>query len=246
MNGILAANISIHGTEQNPEGQGSLQITQASAWNEPVRNLRVDFQGDGNSIRSNAQLTIPAGNLTAELTYQPKSQSYDLNMRAAGVKLDQLESVQARDLGLAGSVTLVVDGHGTIKNPQLAANFQIPALGIRDQTVTDVPAQFNIVNQRADFTLSSRAEQGSIQAKGNVGLQGEYPATASLDVRAIPVAVVLARYLPRNQTIQGHAELHANLSGPLKIHTSSQHSSKSQRWISVIKRRNWPWFGPCA
>ena len=216
VNGILSANISILGTEQNPEGQGSLQITQASAWDEPVRNLNVDFQGDGNSIHSNAQLTISAGNLTAGLTYQPKSQSYDLNMRAAGLKLDQLESVQARDLGLAGSVTLAVDGHGTIKKPQLAANFQIPTLGIRDQTLSDVQAQLNIANERADFALSSSAEQGSIQAKGDVGLQGEYPATVSLDVRAIPVAVVLARYLPRNQKIQGHTELHANLSGPLR------------------------------
>src|SRR5579872_216240 len=216
VNGVLAANISIHGTEQNPQGQGSLQITQASAWNEPIKNLNVDFQGDGNSIHSNAQLVIPAGSLTAALTYQPKTQSYDVNLRATGVKLDQLQSVQARDLGIAGSLTLSADGHGNIKSPQFAANLQLPTLAVRDQTISDVQVQLNLANQRADFTLSSRADQGSIQAKGNVGLNGEYPASASLDIRGIPVAVVLAHYLTKAQQIQGQTEIHASLNGPLK------------------------------
>src|SRR5712671_276970 len=216
VNGLLAANISIHGTEENPEGQGSLQITQASAWNEPIKNLTVDFQGDGNSIHSNAQLVIPAGILTAGLTYQPKTQSYDVSLRAAGVKLDQLESVQARDLGIAGSLTLSADGHGNIKNPQIAANVQIPTLAVRDQTISDVQAQLNLANQQVDFTLTSKAEQGSIQAKGNTGLTGEYPASASLDIRAIPVAVIMARYVTNTQQIQGQAEIHASLNGPLK------------------------------
>jgi len=214
--GTLAANISIHGTEQNPQGQGSLQITQASAWNEPVKNFNVDFQGDGSSIHSSAQLVIPAGSATATLTYQPKTQSYDLNLSAANIKLDQFESAQARDLGIGGNLTLSANGQGSITNTQLAATLEIPKLAVRDQTISDVQAQLNVTNRRADFTLNSKADQGTIQAKGNVGLDGEYPATASLDVRAIPVAVVLARYLTKNQKIQGQAELHATLHGPLK------------------------------
>ncbi|MCU1340912.1 MAG: hypothetical protein JWN92_335 [Candidatus Acidoferrum typicum] len=216
VNGLLAANISIHGTEQNPEGQGSLQITQGSAWNEPIKNLNLDFQGDGNSIHSSAQLIIPAGSATAALTYQPKTQSYDVNLHAAGVKLDQLGSVQARDLGITGSLTFSASGQGNINNPQIAVNLQIPRLAVRDQTISDVQAQLNLANRRAEFTLNSKADQGAIQAKGNVGLDGEYPATATLDIRAIPVAVVLARYLTKNQKIQGQAELHASLNGPLK------------------------------
>jgi translocation and assembly module TamB len=216
VNGILAANISIHGTQQNPEGKGSIQVTQASAWNEPVKSLTMDFQGDGNSIHSNTQLAVPAGNLTAEVSYQPKSQSYDVNLHTATLKLDQLQSVERRNFGIAGNLTLSAKGHGTLKNPQLVATLQIPKLEFRDQVISDVQSQLNIVNQRAEFTLSSKADQGSIQAKGTVGLDGEYPATASLDVRAIPMAAVLAGYLPKNQQISGQAELHANLSGPLK------------------------------
>jgi translocation and assembly module TamB len=214
--GIIAANISIHGTEQNPQGQGSLQITKASAWNEPIQNLSVNFNGDGNSIHSDAKLVIPAGNLAASLTYQPKTQSYEVHVNTASLKLEQLESVQAQNLGVAGDLTLSAQGSGSFQNPEITANLQIPKLDIKDQTVSDVQAQLSLANQRANFTLSSKAEQGFIQAKGNVGLTGDYPTTASIDIRDIPVALVLARYLTKTQEIQGETEIHLNLDGPLK------------------------------
>jgi translocation and assembly module TamB len=216
VSGIVAANFSIHGSEQNPGGQGSLQITKATAWNEPVKNLNVNFRGDGNAVHTDAQLAMAAGNLAATFTYQPKTQTYEANLTTAGLKLDQLESVQARSLGVAGDVALSAQGSGTFQNPQFTANLKIPKLAIRDQTVSDVQAQFSLANRRATFTVNSRADEGTIQAKGNVGLSGDYPATASIDIRAIPVALVLARYLTKTQDIQGQTEIHLNLDGPLK------------------------------
>jgi translocation and assembly module TamB len=214
--GTVAANISIHGSEQNPQGEGTLQITRASAWNEPIQNLNANFNGDGNSIHSEVQLTIPAGNLTAAMIYQPKTQSYEINLNTTGMKLERLESVQARNIGVAGDLTLSAQGRGRLMNPEFAANLQIPKLAIRDQTVSDVNAQLSLADQHATFTLNSKADQGSIQAKGNVGLTGDYPATASLDIRAVPVALVLARYLNKTQQIQGQTEIHINMEGPLK------------------------------
>jgi translocation and assembly module TamB len=214
--GMVAANISIHGTEQNPQGQGSLQITKANAWNEPIQNLSVTFNGDGNSLHSDAKMAIPAGNLAATLTYEPKAQTYEVNLNTTGMKLDQLEFVQARNLGLTGNLAISAQGRGSFQNPQITANLQIPKLEIRDQTISDVHAELGLANQRATFTLISKAEQGSIQAKGNVGLTGDYPAVASLDIRDIPVSLILARFLTKTQQIQGQTEIHINMQGPLK------------------------------
>jgi len=214
--GMVAANVSIHGTEQNLQGQGSLQFTKAKAWNEPIQNLTINFNGDGNSIHSEAKMAIPAGYLTATVTYQPKTQSYEANLNTAGMKLDQLEFVQARNLGLAGDLAISAQGQGNFQNPQITANLQIPKLAIRDQTISDVHAELGLTNQRATFNLISNADQGSIQAKGNVGLTGDFPAVASLDIRDIPVSLVLGRFLTKTQQIQGQTEIHINMQGPLK------------------------------
>ncbi len=214
--GMVAANISIHGTEQNPQGQGSLQITKANAWREPIQNLSINFNSDANSLHSEAKMAIPAGNLAATLKYEPKTQSYEVNLNTTSMKLDQLEFVQARNLGLAGDMAISAQGRGSFQNPQITANLQIPKLEIRDQAISDVHAELSWANQRATFNLISKADQGSIQAKGNVGLSGDYPAVASLDIRDIPVSLLLARFLPKTQQIQGRTEIHINLDGPLK------------------------------
>ncbi len=214
--GTLAANVSLQGSEQNPVGQGSLQVSRASAWNEPLNNLAVDFKGDGNSIRASLELAVPAGNLSGELTYEPGMKSYDAVLKSAGIRLEKLQAPQIRSLDVSGTAAFSAAGHGTLSNPQVLANLQIPQLRIRDWVVSDIQAELNSANRHANFVLSSKAEQASIQAKGNVQLTGEYPATASVDVRAIPVAVVLAKFLRNDQKIQGEADLQANLKGPLK------------------------------
>lgn len=216
VSGMIAANISVHGSEENPEGQGSLQISRATAWNEPLDDFAANFHGDGNSIQSNIQVAAPAGHLTAEITYQPRLHWYDAVLRSTGVKLDNLQSEQIRSLGVSGSVMFSAAGHGSLSNPQLTANLQIPQLRIRDWGLSDVQAQLNCADRHANFILNSKAEQTSIQAKGEVALSGEYAASASMDIHEIPVAVILAKYLTQSQKIQGEADMHADLEGPLK------------------------------
>jgi translocation and assembly module TamB len=214
--GVLNANISVHGSQQNPQGRGRIQISEASAWNERIDKLSVDFQGDGTSIHTETKLQSAAGDLAADLSYMPRTQEYEARVEASAIKLDQIQAVRDRKMGISGELKLSATGRGTVSNPQLAADIQIPRLQIRDQIISDVQTKLDIANRRAGFTLVSKTDQGSIQAKGDVGLEGEYPATASVDIRAIPVGVVLASYLPRDQKIQGTAELHADLTGPLK------------------------------
>ena len=214
--GNLAAKISLSGSVENPLGQGSLQISQASAWNEPFNTLSADFKGDGASIHSTLQITAPAGNLNGEVTYLPKTQSYDASLKTSGIRLERLQVEQIQSLGVSGSVAFDATGHGSLQNPQVTANLQIPQLRIRDWAVSDVQARLDSANNRANFVLTSKADQASIQAKGDLGLSGEYPANASLEIRAIPMGVVLAKYLRQDQKVQGEADLVASLHGPLK------------------------------
>jgi translocation and assembly module TamB len=220
VSGVLSANIAVHGSQDNPEGQGSLQLSRASAWNQPINNLNADFKGDGNSIHSTVKLTAPNGSLNGELTYLPKAQSYEATLQSSEIKLDQLPAQQIRALNISGNARISASAHGTLSDPQVAANLQLSQLRIRNQAFFDTQAQLNLANRRADFSLNAKADQGIIQASGNVALIGEYPVTASLDIRAIPIATVVSSYLHANPKLQGTAEVHANLKGPLKNPTA--------------------------
>lgn len=215
--GVLDANVSMQGSGMNLAGRGSVHVVKASAWNEPIDALDLDFQGSGNTIQSTAQLHIPAGSVTAKLTYSPQSGQYDARIESSALKLEQINAVQARDLGLTGVVSVSASGNGTLKDPELSSQLRIAKLQIRGQSVSDTSAALNVARHHAHFTVHSVVAQGNVDARGDVELSGGYNTAASIVVRALPIGALLASYLSGSQTnLKGQTEIHAQLSGPLK------------------------------
>jgi translocation and assembly module TamB len=217
--GDLSGEVALQGSQLQPVGHGSLQLTRASAWNEPVRALKLDFQGDRETVHSTAQLQIAAGNADAKLTYVPKTQHYDMTLTADGLKLDQLQSVQQRAGSVIGVLSLNVSGQGIVKDPQLSGNLQIPQLQISGETFSEVKAQMDLAGQHANVSLESIVEEGYVHAQGGVDLAGEYQTDATVDVRALPIGPLLAKHSTTSgaaQDLQGFTEINASLKGPLK------------------------------
>ncbi|MGH9684640.1 MAG: translocation/assembly module TamB domain-containing protein [Candidatus Acidiferrales bacterium] len=214
--GMLSAKIEAHGSEQNPSGHGSVQLSHGSAWNEPVTNLSITFETQGSSIRSNAELQIPAGRVSGNLTFFPQTHMYDASIRTSGLKLDQIQNLKNRNMDISGLLTATASGRGTLREPQLDASLQIPQLQIRGQTISQVKAHLAVAHQHADLTLNSTVNDGFVQAKAGVDLTGQRLATASVDVRALPIGGLLGDYLPGHPSdLQGETEIHATLKGPL-------------------------------
>jgi len=217
VSGILSANISIDGSKQAPTGQGLVQLAKASAWDESISNLTVNFRATNSEIHSTAQLQVPAGTVSADLSYSFPTEEYEASANTSGLELDQINAVQAHTLGISGTLTASGSGRGTLKDPQFTATVRMPQLQVRDQTISQVQAQLMVSHQQANFAVKSIVAQGTLEAKGDVGLTGEYPATASVDIRGLPIGPLIASYISGIQTgLEGQTEIHATLSGPLK------------------------------
>ena len=220
VSGTLAATISFQGSEQNPAGEGSVEITQGTAWNQDVKSLNIQFQGDGKEIRSTAEVQTAAGNASAKLAYAPATQEYDGSVSSDGLVLDQIQAVEARDMDIHGKMAITASGHGTVNDPQLDAKFEIPDLQLRDKKISAVRAECNVARQQAQITLHSEYATGTIDAKGNVDLMGDRQTTATLDVKSMPIDAMLASLGPAGsnpaQGVTGETEIHATLEGPLK------------------------------
>ncbi|MGH9377331.1 MAG: translocation/assembly module TamB domain-containing protein [Terriglobia bacterium] len=215
--GALDANISVHGSQLNPAGQGTVRITKADFYNQPVQNLSIQFHGAGGAINSTVSVRTTAGNGSGSFTYYPRNEGYDTQLAAHNVRLGRLQAVESRGLGISGSLTLTARGRGTFKSLQLQASIAIPKLLFRQQQITAIKADLNVVNQHADFTLDSTISNASVKASGNVSLKPDYYANAKLDTQELRVGALLAGYLPSEAgELHAQAEVHASLSGPLK------------------------------
>jgi len=217
ISGLLNANVNVHGTQKNPIGQGRLTLTNAKVSGETIQSAQAQFQGTGEVVHADLNLHMPAGGAQGNVVYYPKTESYEATLKSTGFRLDQLQSLKARNAGISGVLNLNASGRGTIKNPQLTATLQIPQLQAQKQVVHNVSLQATVQNHVADFALTSDVVNTYLRAKGKVSLTGDYIADATFDTGGIPLQPLLATYMPAQAgMITGQTELHATVRGPLK------------------------------
>lgn len=214
--GNLSVNVSLSGTKSAPDGKATVTLVKASAWNEPVENLTVNAQSHSGNIQSTLNLQVPAGRLSANVSYALQSQQYDVKLQANNIKLAEIAPLQKRG-AIQGAASLSASGSGTIHDPQLAMKLSIPQLQALGQTISAIEANVNLANQHAYVQFTSQVDKGSVQAKADVALTGNRYTTATLDVRSLPIALVVANFAPTEATkLGGETEIHLSASGPLK------------------------------
>jgi translocation and assembly module TamB len=220
VSGDLSVDLSMHGSQLNPVGNGSVRLAQAKAYGQPLQQFSLQFQGNGNEVNSSLDVSTPAGSAKASLRFNPKSKGYEVQLNAPGIKLAQLQPVQERNLGVIGILTATASGRGTLDDPQMTATVQIPQLQVRQRSIAGIKADLNVVNHKAQLALDSEVAQTFVQARGTVDLTDGYYARATLDTKGMPIEGLLALYAPaKTEGPRGIVEVHASAEGPLNDKT---------------------------
>ena len=215
--GTLTANVKVHGTELSPVGQGKVSITHITAYEQPVTSVTLNFAGTGDEVHGDLGVQLPAGDVQSKVSIRPRQKSYDAQLTASGIRLDQLQAIKAKNIDAKGVVSIQAQGAGTFDNPQLDATLQVPQIDIQSQKIAQVNLQMNVANHLATANLTSSAVGTAIRANAKVHLAGDYPADATLDTQAIPLQPIFAIYAPEQAAdLSGQTEVHATLHGPLK------------------------------
>jgi translocation and assembly module TamB len=217
VSGDLSANLSMHGSRLDPAGSGTITIANARAYDEPIQTFDAKFEASSGTITSTLNVAIPAGSARSSLTYTPRTKAYKVRLDAPAIVLEKVHTLEAKNAGMKGTLSLTASGEGTIDDPRLDAVLDLPKLEVRDKSIAGLKAQINVANQRANLVLDSQVAQASVRARGQVELTGDYQADASIDTGSIPLeglAAAFATTVPEG--FKGMTELHATLKGPLK------------------------------
>ena len=212
--GSVSANISLGGTKSDPEGKANVTVVNGAAWRQPFSRLILNGDFHQGTIHSTADVQASAGSITANATYTLATEAYSAQLHGASLQLAKIAALDGRDI--QGVAELSVTGSGTLDNPGIAASLAIPQLAIADQKISSIGAQVNIGQAHAKLAVHSVIDQGSVEGVADIDLTGSRNTTASLDVRSLPVAAVLANFLPSvSSKFGGQTELHVTLRGPL-------------------------------
>jgi translocation and assembly module TamB len=216
ISGTLAMNVSVHGSQLDPVGQGNLTVTNAKVSTETIQNLNMQFQGNGNTLTAKLTVQMPAGTTQADLNYMPKTEEYRVQMQTQNFRLEKLQTVKARNMQIAGGLNLNVSGQGTVKDPQLQATLEIPQLQMKKQTIQGIKLQTTVQNHVANIALDSDVAKTYIKAHGTVGINAPYQADVHLDTSKVDFQPLVAMFAPAQANdLSGQTELHATVRGPL-------------------------------
>jgi len=223
--GTISTNISLHGSQLNPVGQGNIALANGKVSGESIQSLNIKFQGTGDAINTDLLLKLAAGTTQANVVYHPKTEAYEAQLHATNLRLEKLQTVKARNVPVNGGVNLNVSGRGTLKSPELTATLESPQLQLEKQTIRGLALTTNVHNHVAAINLNSQvlnanAGETYVKASGTLGIDAPYNANLRLDTGRIPFQPLLAVYAPAQaDALGGQTELHATIRGPLQDKT---------------------------
>jgi translocation and assembly module TamB len=217
VSGVVNANISLHGSQLNPVGQGRVFLSKAAVAGEAVQQADLQFRGTGDSVTGTLEVHLLPGAARGEFTYYPRQSGYQVMLQATDLQLDRFNTNRVKKLGLAGALNVRATGRGTLEDPGLEATVTVPQLRVQDTDIREFKLQASVNNHVATVDLSSQAAITGVQAHGTVELQGGYNADLKIDTGTIRLQTLAAIYAPAQAgDISGQTELHATVHGPLK------------------------------
>ncbi len=222
ISGDLSAEISFHGSKLTPSGTGTARIDNGRAYGESFQHLAAKFRADTTTVTTTLDVSMPAGSANADVSYAPRSKTYAVRMNVPSVALQKLQTLQAKNLGITGTLKASASGEGTLENPQLTASIAVPQLHLRGKSISQIKGELHVENQRAEFTFDSNVAEAAVRSHGTVNLNGNYYSEATIDTNRVPLDPLLAMYMTLPQGFQGETELHATLKGPLKDQSQLQ------------------------
>src|SRR5262249_21021505 len=148
---------SLHGSQDNIVGQGTVNLNQVTAFHETVPSLSLNFQGDGDSLRAHLNALVATGSLQGDVTYFPRRKAYDGQLQATNINLDQLQTFRMRGIRVSGVLNLSAKGAGSLDDPNLDFTADVLHPQIEDYKLSDISLTANIVNRAAHIAFDSQA-----------------------------------------------------------------------------------------
>jgi translocation and assembly module TamB len=231
--GTVNAQVHVRGTYGDPLGNASFQLQNGVIYSQPFDKVQanVDLAHELISLTS-LEVDAAGGQLTANGTFHHPSDSFqighaDFHVRSNSIQLANIQALQQRNPGTAGSIKLSADGSGNLSQTRAGSDFQLSnidadlsASGLKanNQAAGDLYLQANTVNGSVVYNVHSNFAGSAIQVNGTTSLAKGYLTKAAASIQNLSVQKSLAIAgqpgIPATGTLSANAKISGMLSDP--------------------------------
>jgi translocation and assembly module TamB len=216
ISGMFSGNLSVRGTIDNPAGEGTVELRNASLWGEPVRSIAAQVRAADKTFSAHFSAAAEAGNISGEGEFGGSDRHYQISISHSAVNLGQIRYLSSRGYAIAGILGIDAHGQGTLGAPQLEIIVTGDQLTFRTAPLGSLRATAQVANQQINFAVTSTIAGGQINASGNAGLAAPYMVHGGFEIRSLEFGPLLATYLPSaRKQLEGTTEVRGEIEGPL-------------------------------
>ena len=214
--GALDAQLQADGPIRSLGGSGWVQLDAGTVYGEPVKRIRA--QGTiANDVISLASITLsaPAGNLSANGSYDLRSRRFQVNADGAGLDISKIDWLHRKGWAAAGKLELSVRGSGTFDDPQLTGNATLNTLALEGESIGALELVAHTANHSVAYDMTTRLNGAELAVHGQTALNGDYATQARAEFSRFNIDTLLK--LAQVKALSGESALAGTVTveGPL-------------------------------
>ena len=235
LSGKLNFKVQAAGTEADPHGQGSVSLTEGHVHEIPIHSLVSQISFANQAVQfQDIHLRGERGTVSGSGGYNFHSREVKLDLAGKSIDLADIPELQRPRLQSTGVADFTVKGSGTLEAPVINAHLEIASLVLNGDKVGNLTADAVTHGRQLTLTARSRFPEASFALDGNVDLQGDLPANATLKFANLNVNPFLPATMRSHVTRRASLDGHAYLTGPLKQPQFLQGDVKIQQFSVEI------------
>ncbi|HUA15683.1 MAG TPA: translocation/assembly module TamB domain-containing protein [Verrucomicrobiae bacterium] len=215
--GTANVSLQISGTRSNPQVQGHIRATDATAYTESIGSFDADLHiVQGETSLNNIHLTHQDAVITGNAAYTPATQGLLVDLTGSNFDLARIRQIHLNRLLVEGRGDFTVKGSGTLSAPVIQANVHVRNLTLDHELAGGLNLQ--AVTQRGVLHVTGTSEfvHGGMTLEGDVEMRDAYPGKISARLDHVDLDALWRSYLDGRLT--GHSSVAGTVTmqGPLR------------------------------
>jgi len=222
LSGTLNLQATVSGQFNNLSGGGHLAVNGGAIHGEPYRSLNADLRFAGKEVGVTHLVFLQdGGQLSGDGGYNLSSRNFHFNAQGTGFDLAHIKSLQSPQYTLGGMLVFDAQGSGTMQSPSVRANVHLTRLNFDNRASGYVDVNVHTQGHTLLMTANAHLTNATVQAQGQVQLNGDYQTQAQLNLIGLDVDPILesmsVRGVAVHSTIAGNINVHGPLKYPRKL-----------------------------
>ncbi len=234
--GTLNLALDVTGSLRDSHGQGTLKITDATLYGEPVKQISAAIRLAGSETDfDNIVISHAAGNITGSGGFNQVNRAIRLQLQGNDFDLARVTLLKNKKIDMQGVASFHVRASGTTAQPIIDGDARFTKLVANGEPAGDVIAQAVTHGSTMHLTATSQLKQAQLALNGDVEMRGDFPAQLAATFSNLDIDPLIKSVIPGD--LEGHNIVagSATVQGPLRYWRKLSGAAEISKFSGNIK-----------